>query len=322
MARRSRQYEEAETEAGTEPGRPCARGDEWCASRTAALADGKTVTTAARTYRAFCDKDEKIIAACLESVPGVWSRLHRALGDRIVTDTVLVDVSFGPSEPVRLGVDALLRLLAVTMRTWQARTCAAAGDLPPGTDLNPLSPEGVADAADCLRRRIGVFLVLQPAWMSRTLLLPPGRHGQDAVITGEVLDAYGDEEMLRIGADFITTWTCDPDATSAAAAGNEIMRLEYAGRSVLLETPPREEKLLGIPCRSDRCYPRRTLVRALPPQHDGDPEFWSACTECLDTMTAEDYADWVKLNHSYHKARRLADVVAAPGELASVAARA
>lgn len=280
--------------------RECARGT-WCAGRTSETVDGKIVTTPAWTYRPFCEKDEGIIGGCLESVPGVWSRLHKALGDRIVTE-VLIRMPFGPSEPISLGVEALLRLLALTMRTWEARTRAAAGLLAPDQSVEPVSAESVAESARTMRLNLSVLLALQPAWMSRTIPLRPGRLGLPPRITDEIEAEHGDEEIVRIGVDFLTLWTASPEATSAATAGNEIMRLEHAGRAVLLETPAKAEDLLGVPCRAT-CYPKRTLIRADPAQHDGDPEFWSHCPGCGDYMTAEEYKEWVKLNHAHYKAR-------------------
>ena len=106
-----------------------------------------------------------------------------------------------------------------------------------------------------------------------------------------VVGRHGDELLI------------EPDG---ADAGNEVLRLEYVGRAVLAETDPAAEKLLGVPCRSctdSAPSGARTLRRAAPPQHEGDPVYVSECSVCGHLMTPDEFRQWVRMNARYWKAR-------------------
>jgi len=301
----------------------CSRGPDgqWCASRkTVIQPDGTPAILPGPTPRAFCALDEDIIGRCLtdpapadpgrpNDLPGIWQRLHDALGEHQTTE-VLVRIPYGPSEPLSLGVDALLRKIAASVRTWHARTARVGrgGTLtPPTLELDPLSYEAVAESCRALGRHSAVLLALQPGWMSRPFPMKPGkprdarlyRHSRLVDETLETARPF--EEIMHIGEDFVSLWTDDPAHTTGSTAGNEILQMHWAGRAVLQETPARPVELLGVPCRSAACD-KMALRRAEPPQHDGDPEFWSVCGACGDLMSAEDYTEWVKLNAAYHRA--------------------
>ena len=104
---------------------------------------------------------------------------------------------------------------------------------------------------------------------------------------------------------------------SGADAGNEIMRLEYAGRATLLETDPAPEKLLGVQCRS--CE-RRSLRRAARPQHDGDPVYTSECADCGHLMTPLEYKQWTAMNARYWRLRVTPAQLAAKASISEDAA--
>jgi hypothetical protein len=294
----------------------CSRGNDgmWCAARKkVTLPDGTSTVLPAPTPRAFCTLDESIIGRCLtdpdgtgNDLPGLWSRLHEALAERTVTGTA-IRMPYGPSEPLSLSADSLLRLISSSVRTWHARTAAAARLTPPDRALDPLSREAVTASSRTLSAHLSAFLALAPAPMARPFPMKPVKP-RDArlqprggrLVAAELEAERGHEEVLHIGEDFVILWTDDPDHTSGATAGNEILRLHYAARSVLQETRTRPVELLGVPCRS---CDRKALRRAEPSQHDGDPEFWSVCGGCGDLLPLNEYTEWVNLNAAWLRGR-------------------
>jgi hypothetical protein len=107
---------------------------------------------------------------------------------------------------------------------------------------------------------------------------------------------FADAEIVRIGADFATLWV----QRGGADAGLELLQLHYWCRAVLAETPARPEELLGVECRECSL---RTLRRAAPPWHDGDPGYYSECVECGDLMAEETYRLWTAQLGAYHRIR-------------------
>lgn len=269
----------------------------WCASRTVTVEDGERVVTPALGYRAFCDRDWELIGTCLGDLPAIWLRLAAELHQPAVAETH-VHVPFGPSVPVRLDVDAAMRLTAARLAMWEARVRAAAG----WTSRNPfaavVSARAVAEAARTLAKKLSVLLALQAAPATRNFPLNPGRHGQQASISPEILEEYGDAEIMHVGADFIGLFVTH----DGAMAGLEILHLHYWDRAVLRETPARPEELIGVECRNRDCS-IRVLRRADPPWHKGDPEYWSECPGCGNLMTEDDYRLWTGQLAAYHRAR-------------------
>lgn len=170
----------AEAQAGTEGQRECARGI-WCASRTVTVVNGERVTEAALGPRAFCDHDSALIANCLRDLPGIFLRLEHELAQPAVTETS-VHVPFGPSIPVRLDVDAAMRMTAFLLAAWAARVTATARLVTRAPHAPVLSPQSVKQAAAaCGYRDAGVLLALQPSHMTQNVSIPPGRLGHPAL---------------------------------------------------------------------------------------------------------------------------------------------
>ena len=288
----------AEAQASTEGQRECARG-QWCASRTVTVVNGERVTQAALGYQAFCVRDEALISDCIREMPGLWLRVEHELAQPSVTETH-VHVPFGPSVPVRLDADAAMRLTAVRLCIWEARVRAAAGRV----TRNPYAPvvdaKAVRDAAGMLRKdqNLSVLLALRDGWMTVNVPLRPGRHGQPASIGDDVLEQHGEEEIIRVGADFAGLFT----QRDGAGAGLEMLHLHYWCRAVLSETPARPEELLGVECRSRDCS-ALALRRAEPAWHRGDPDYYSECAVCGDLCTEEEYRLWVGQLAAYQRAR-------------------
>lgn len=291
----------AEAQSSTEGQRECGRG-QWCASRAVTIENGERVTSPALGYQAFCVRDEHLIRGCLRELPGLWLRVEHELAQPSVTETH-VHVPFGPSIPVRLDADAAMRLTAARLCTWEARVRAAARLV----SRNPYAPivtaKAVKGAADTLRKdqNLSVLLALADGWMTVNVPLNPGRHGQPASVSANVLEEHGDEEIVRVGADFAGLFT-QRDGTGA---GLEILHLHYWCRAVLAETPARPDEIIGVECRNPDCR-IRVLRRAEPPWHAGDPEYYSECPQCGDLMTEEEYRLWVGQLHAYEQARRAA----------------
>lgn len=291
--RRSVAVTEPPASAGEQ--RPCARG-QWCSARTVTVADGERVTGPALGYRAFCDRDWALIGNCLDDLPGLYLKLQAEIAQPVRRQEML-RVPFGPSVPVRLDVDAAMRLTAACLRMWESRVRSAAKLTPP--EGPPGSPEAVRDAARTLHGNLSVLLALQPGWMTRNVSLRPGRHGQPASISETILEEHGDDEIVRVGADFIGLFV----QRDGAAAGLEILHLHYWDRAVLCETPARPEELLGVECRACSLL---ALRRAEPAWHSGDPDYYSECAECGDLMDEDDYRLWVGQLHAYERARMAA----------------
>jgi hypothetical protein len=267
----------------------------WCASRTVTTDNGERIVSPALGYQAFCGHDWELIGTCLSDLPAIWLRLQAELHQPAATETH-VHVPFGPSIPVRLDVDAAMRLTAVQLATWEARVRSAAS-LTARPPLAPVVDAGaVAEAARTLAGKLSVLLALQPAWMTRNVSLRPGRHGQPASISPDILDEHGDAEIVRVGADFIGLFI----QRDGAAAGLEILHLHYWNRAVLRETPARPEELIGVECRNCSLM---ALRRAEPAWYSGDPGYYSECASCGDLATEDDYRMWTGQLAAYQRAR-------------------
>ena len=159
-------------------GRPCSRvPPEFCDGATIAWADdGTSRREPARTPRAFCDPCRSRIITCLEELPYAYWRLGKALGDPPKTGDS-IRAPFGPSEPIRAEVDALMRVTAVILHGWEFRVRRSRLQLSLRDTPDILAAESVKDAAEALVTHIDVLLALQPGWMTRTFTFPPGKPG-------------------------------------------------------------------------------------------------------------------------------------------------
>lgn len=168
-----------------DPGHPCSRiPPELCAgARIAVREDGSSRREPALTPRPYCDPCRGRIIVCLEELPSAYQRLGAALGDPPRTG-VQHRAPFGPSEPVRAEIDALMRVIAVILHGWEfrVRRSRLALSLRPTPDI--LAAESVKDAAQTLATHIDVLLALQPGWMTRTFSFPPGKPGTSAAQEG------------------------------------------------------------------------------------------------------------------------------------------
>src|SRR5215469_10080354 len=220
-------------------------------------------------YTAFCLRDETLIGNCLRDLPGIYLRLAHEIAQPSATETH-VHVPFGPSVPLRLDVDAAMRLTAARLRAWQARVIAVKRLDTACLAAPILAAESVRDAAAALGKHLSVLLALKPDYMTANVPLRPGRHGQPATISDDAVAEHGDAEIVRMGADFMGLWV----KRDGAAAGLEVLHLHYWCRAVLRETRTRPEELLGVECRACSLL---ALRRADPPWFDGDPEYWAEC---------------------------------------------
>lgn len=268
--------------------RPCARGP-WCGAAAITIEDGQRVVTPAWTYRPFCEPCERHLVGLLEGIPDdparsfarLYGRLGAAIGDPQQAD-VRVPAPFGPQTPIREDIDACMRLTAVTLRGWAARTRANArlteARHAPGTAA------GVAEDAQVLALNITVLLSLQPGWMRRTYRTP---------LSDELAGWLADDEILSVSDHDVTVLT----EVDGETAGQELLHLHYLGRRCLLETNPPPEILI-TPCR--KCT-YRELRRAWA---DGERDLYSRCARCNDEMTQIEYDRNVIRWNAYYRAKQ------------------
>lgn len=267
-------------------GHPCAR-EEWCSARTITRAsDGTATIEAARTYQAFCATCTTQIEICLRELPPAYLLLGAELGQMPRTGEA-VRSPFGPRTALREDVDALMRTMAATLRSWEARTRATASLTPP-RPFPVHSPESVREAVKTLAAALGTLLALQDGWMTRTFPLAPGRHGQPATVSAELLELHPDAEITRVGVDSVTIM----DRFGGKDAGLEILRLHRRAQAILGQAAQRPDLLDGVPCRRDDCGDY-ALERAPAPASPSQPAMWSRCATCRDQMDQDEYALWV-----------------------------
>ena len=156
----------------------CSRAPaEFCDGATIAwLEDGTSRREPMLTPRAFCEPCSSRILACLEELPPAYGRLAAALGDAPRTGKA-IRAPFGPGEPIRAEIDALMRVTAVILHGWEARVRNSRLQLISRDTPDILAPASVKDAAETIGLNIGVFLALQPGWMTRAFTFPPGKPG-------------------------------------------------------------------------------------------------------------------------------------------------
>lgn len=300
---------------------PCARG-EWCASGSRTSGDDGTPARAPADARGvYCAADEAIIRGCLADPDGAddLTALHARLAVAALSGQrgeVLIHLPFGPSVLLRVDLDELMRYMTDAILHWHERVAgafgladiaavsglAASGDEDPvrRRELGTRAGKLTAAASPILAAHIGGLLSLPMEPAGRTVSPLLSVIHPDAIISA------------RLGRDRLVV------ALDGAAAGREIMRLQYAARAVLGETELPAVGLLGVPCR--RCTDPEarapgplTLTAAPPPQHDGDPVYKSQCSRCGHLMTAGEYKEWVALNAAWLRSRLT------PAQIASLA---
>jgi hypothetical protein len=105
------------------------------------------------------------------------------------------------------------------------------------------------------------------------------------VIPDEILAVIGGREILRKGDGWIKVM----DELGGAAAGNEILTLQWRARRMLGETKAQPESFDGIPCRACESM---ALERAEPPSDPKLPANHSKCPDCGDEMDRDTFAQW------------------------------
>lgn len=299
------QAENERRHAQGEGDRDCAQG-ERCASATRQKQDGKTVRVPARCYQPVCHADREILVACLRAMPAAHSRLAGAIGDHVVSDT-MVRVPFGPSVPLRLDVDMIARLLVDATLVWLERVAMVAGlscpdsELWRGQALNGKAGALLADTVPVLAAWPDVLLALAREPMLRPSCSPAVRWSaqrdaeREPGTEARVVAVVGDTTLL------------DADGETAA---REFLELDYLARSVLGETNPDLDQLLGVDCES--CG-HRSLRRALPPMHDGEPAYYAMCGDCGHLMTDDEYKRWADRLVRFYRHRITPAVLASAG---------
>ena len=166
-------------------GHPCSRiPPELCdGARITWQDDGSSKREPMLTPRAFCDPCRSRIITCLEELPSAYFRLAASLGD-VPRTGAAVRAPFGPSEPVRAEIDALMRVAAVILHGWEFRVRRSRLQLASRDTPDILAAGSVKAAAETLCTHIDVLLALQPGWMTRTFTFPPGSAAATAVTEG------------------------------------------------------------------------------------------------------------------------------------------
>jgi len=262
----------------TDGQRLCSRQPpEWCdGSRIVTAGDGTPHREPGLTYQAFCPPCRDRIITCLEELPAAYERLGALLTDPLRTSTPVRTVP-GPRVPLAVDVDALMRLIAAIVHGWAARVRAVARRTPPDPRRRIGTIQAVTDAAAVLTAHPDALLALQPGWTTRVFPLPLP-DGLTGLIAGE--------EVVRGDGTTVTVMT----RRDGADAGNEILGLHYRARRMLGETRTQPESLDGVPCRN---CDQMTLERAEPPSDPEMPAMHSRCASCRDTMSREEYLEWV-----------------------------
>lgn len=267
----------------------CRRDPAWlCAGyRFEQHEDGTFTRHPGLTPRPFCEACERKLSAALGELPGDYERLAEAVGERPVLATGSRS-AFGPRTEYRDDVDALMGEISAALGMWAERVRPVARlsvpQYPPGT------PERVAEDAGVLARNLSVLMARQSEKRPRTYQLRPTRRG-DGELSPELEALIGDDEFVRAGVDFVTVRTSrDSDG---AAAGNEILNLQYRVKRILGETAPPRESIDGVPCRECEAF---TLERAEPPSDPKVKPARSKCSNpaCGDVMDDDEFAQWAK----------------------------
>ena len=283
--KRSRPARPEAPQASDEGQRYCARGP-WCASSVIITENGETRRDPALGPRSFCDRDRGHVARCLEEIPEQYLCLADELGNPS-SGSSAVRVPFGPRIPLRVDIDALMKLMAESLVSWHERVAAVARLDFPSLRLSRMRREekAVQRAELVLSAHLDALLALGPEPMTRAYSLRDlADFPEDA--PGVVHSVFAEINLDLSGAD----------------AGMEIITLRHLARATLGETRAKPEELVGVPCRADGCG-WRAVYRAELPSHEDEPAWWTECARCGDKMTEPEYREWTALCAAYERNR-------------------
>jgi hypothetical protein len=256
----------------------CARGDR-CADATTTIEDEGRLTAAwADMPLPFCPRDARAVSRMLYGMPGWFVELRQAIGEKPRGITDKVSGSRAAPIPVRLDVDALIRLMVVVLCSWEERLADVAQLTRPATWLSRYRRDQVSipAAVKVIGPRVDDLLQLAVQPMIRTI--PIDTKAADAAAL-ETVRAGKLTGRAHRSAGYAEVYA-DMDG---AAAGLEILYLDHRCRQTLGQTPPRPVVLDGVPCRNKDC---EMLSLEVAPE----PQYRSECGECGDLMSADEYA--------------------------------
>src|ERR1700761_2919216 len=146
---------------------PCRRGD-WCSSSQIIYdtADGSGRRVPSYGPRPLCQRDADLVARSLEELPAQFVHLVTELGSPSGRAST-IRVPFGPRIPLRVDIDALLRLLEETLTSWHERVAAAANLTFP--DERRRASVAVQRAVDVMAGRTAALIALPPEPMTRSV---------------------------------------------------------------------------------------------------------------------------------------------------------
>jgi hypothetical protein len=288
---RSSESLRAETEQRTgDRGQACVLGN-WC---HAATRDPGGEWHAARTFQNFCPTCRNVIAGRLAELPEAFVRLAIAIGERPRTGKA-IRVPPGPREPVRLEVDALMRLMGWVLASWHERIARIFSLTPPEVSAGAVQhPErAVRDAVRAIcphgaQDRVDALLAFGTEPMVRVMFDPRAAE--------EWLAAVDPEEQGRVRLSGEADMS---PRLSGVHAGREILELHYRARKILGQVRALPEVFDGIPCRACEAM---GLERAEPPSDPSREAMHSRCAGCGDMMDKVTYDQWVGWYHGWASA--------------------
>jgi hypothetical protein len=239
----------------------------------------------ARTFQVYCPTCRSVIGGHLDELPDACTRLADAMGDRPRTGKA-VRIPFGPREPIRLEVDALIRLCGWVLGSWHERVARVDRLTAPDMAAAVQHPaEAVEAAAEVLSPRLDALLALPPEPMGRVMF--------DPVAAEEWLEQIDPAEagMVRLSGEAYLL-----PALSGLHAGREILELHYRARRILGEVRARPETFDGVPCRECEAM---ALEQAEPPSDPLVEAKHSRCAECRAEMTRVEFDHWVGMYRSW-----------------------
>jgi len=272
--------------------RRCARG-ERCLDAIPGEAEGTLAAGYAEPGLPFCRRDASAVGRALAGVPERYVHLRTVIGVKGQSGGDKVTMSRSAPLPVRLDVDALIRDMILILCSWDERIADLAQLTRPSAQLSRCRRDEtvIPAAVAALAPRMDMLLKLQPAAMWRVLPIR-FRRGQPPEIPG--LAGHANPAGYAHPHAGYAEVNIDLDG---AAAGLELLQLERRCRRTLGLTLPPPVTLDGIPCR--RC--EHLALEAAP-----EPQYKSACADCGDLLTPEEYRTWTRTYEAWARAQVLA----------------